>query len=215
MISRKTIRALVAVSGAAALLLGVVWAASATPSQDGVTTSAKRHQTVRVSAFKKKFTPTRAQRAQRRGIRRQVKRSPRTSIASTAMISRSRPAPISGWAASAWIAPAADGSVCTFIPDPLDGWGASCATASEVAAGSAMTLLGGAPSGPLANAAIVAVVVPDGGQSPIVEQPNGSVVALDVSSNVAAAVVSPGALVRSGRAAITVPDPQLPEGLSP
>lgn len=203
---RKQVRTAVALVGSAVIVFGAVWAASASPSEDQPRVAVNNAPTAKISAFKRKFTPTRAQRVQRRAIKRQIRRSPRTSIAASADSSRSRPVPVAGFDASVWIMPADDGAVCTFIPDPVDGWGASCATAEEVADGSAVTLLGGWSTGPLADAAIVAVVVPDRSEGPTLERPDGSVAAIDVNSNVAAAVVPPGALVRSGRVTVTVPN---------
>jgi hypothetical protein len=209
---RKSKQLAVAVVAAVAIVAVVtVWSASAeqTPAgAAGAEASATGKQKAVVSAFRKPFKPTRAQRAQRRKVARMVKRSPRSSIAATADARRARAVAVAGYAASVWILPAEDGSVCTFIPDPLDGWGAGCATAEELASGHAMTMLGGAPGTPLGDSAIVAVVVPDGYEEPTVRRPDGSLSVLTATSNVAAAVVQPGVLVRSGRASITVPDPK-------
>lgn len=210
---RKTLVALTA-AGALIAVFAVVWAASANPSISDPRPVISSKQTASVSAFRRPFKPNSAQRSQRRAIKRMIKRSPRASIAYKADVRRSRSVPVDGYAASVWIAPSEDGSVCTFIPDPVDGWGAGCATAEEVAAGQAMTLLGGAPGTVLADSAIVAIVVPDGAASPSVRRPDGGVSTLRVDQNVAAAVVPPGALVRSGRASISVPDQQ-PSALSP
>lgn len=197
-----------AIAAGAMLAIVAVWSASAEPSAGGEKTVVAAEKKVVISAFRKPFKPTRAQRKQRRAIARQVKRSPRRSIAATANVRRARAVAVEGYGASVWILPGDDGSVCTFIPDPVDGWGAGCATAEELAAGHAMTMLGGAPGTPLGDSAIVAVVVPDGYEEPTVRRPDGSLSVLTATSNVAAAVVPPGALVRSGRASMTVPDPQ-------
>lgn len=97
------------------------------------------------------------------------------------------PAPISGTASSAWIAPSG-GDVCTYIPDPVNGWGGGCYPLSIVEAGEAWSILGGGSSDMGSNV-IVAVVVADGKPAPQVVAPDGTATTLSVSGNVAAALV--------------------------
>lgn len=203
-----------AFTGAVIALFAITWAASAKTAAGGTHVTVAKHRSVTISAFHRPFKPNRAQRAQRRAIARMIKRSPRASIASSAKVKHSRAVKIEGYPDSVWIAPADDGSVCTFIPDPVDGWGAGCATPEELLSGNAVTMLGGAPGTVLAQDAIVAIVIPDGGEPPTVQRSDGSVSVMNVDLNVAAAVLPSGALVRSGRASVAIPDPQ-PSNLSP
>ena len=101
--------------------------------------------------------------------------------------SSARPAPISGRSGRVWIAPSGN-NVCTYIPDPVNGWGGGCYPVGTVEAGEAYSILGG-PSGSLGNDVIVAVVIADGRPAPEVVAPDGTSTPLAVISNVAAALV--------------------------
>ncbi|MBJ7353792.1 MAG: hypothetical protein JHC98_03120 [Thermoleophilaceae bacterium] len=125
----------------------------------------------RVSVLKQPFQPTRRQRRELLKLRRQVAKSPHASIASTASVPDARPIELPEGLGDAWVSMADDGAVCTFIPDPLGGYGSSCATQEDLRTGGAVTVLGGA--GQLNNKAIAVIVVPDGGQDPVVTEPDG------------------------------------------
>lgn len=127
---------------------------------------------VRVAALKSPFHPTIRQRRELTRLRRQMGTAPRASIASTAIVSDARPVVLPNGLGDAWVTLAADGAVCTFIPDPLGGYGASCASQADLRTGGAVTVLGGA--GSLDNRAIAVIVVPVGGQAPVVTEPDGT-----------------------------------------
>ncbi len=95
-----------------------------------------------------------------------------------------RPSPVAGGGGRVWIAPAGN-EICTFIPDPTDGVGASCAPLDAVRAGRAITVLGGRPGSP-ADDVIVAVVVTDDAAPPTLVEPDGHTVSMTVRGNVAA-----------------------------
>lgn len=116
-----------------------------------------------------------------------------------------RPAQISGSDRNAWIAPAS-GKVCVFIPDPVDGYGATCSSPADIAAGRGVAVMDAGPNG--GPSAIVAALVPDGGDAPEILV-GGNATRMRVSSNVAAAVVPSGAKVRVANATI---DLSFPEG---
>ncbi|HEY4918015.1 MAG TPA: hypothetical protein VIH92_13970 [Solirubrobacteraceae bacterium] len=101
--------------------------------------------------------------------------------------SAAHPAPISGRSSQVWIAPSGN-DVCTYIPDPVNGWGGGCYPVGTVEAGEAYSIMGG-PNAGLGDNVIVAVVVSDGGPAPQLVAPNGTTSTLAVSSNVAAALV--------------------------
>lgn len=111
-----------------------------------------------------------------------------------AQFDRARPADIEGSAADAWIVPAGD-KVCLIVPDPVDGYGMTCSTAADISAGRAIAVLGGGPEGSPPEM-IVAALVPDGGSPPDVLS-GGNATPMRVSSNVAAAVLSPSLKVRT------------------
>jgi hypothetical protein len=101
--------------------------------------------------------------------------------------SAARPAPVAGRSSQVWIAPSGN-DVCTYIPDPVNGWGGGCYSVGTVEQGEAYSIMGG-PNDGLGDNVIVAVVVADGGSAPQVVAPNGTTSPLAVSSNVAAALV--------------------------
>lgn len=105
-----------------------------------------------------------------------------------------RAAPVAGGSSNVWIAPSG-GDVCTFIPDPVDGYGASCAPIAAIKAGKAVTVLGGTPDTP-AESVIVAVLVPDGAAPPVVVV-DGQTSTLKVTGNVAAARLPATAQVKT------------------
>jgi hypothetical protein len=118
--------------------------------------------------------------------------------AGAADFSLARAAPITGSSAYAWIAPAGNG-VCIYLPDPVDGYGAGCATIGEVQEGKAVSVLfGDLPKG----AVMFAVVVADGGPDPRVLHSDGSVSLLTVRSNVAAGLLQPSDKVQTDGASI-------------
>jgi hypothetical protein len=109
-----------------------------------------------------------------------------------------RAAPIAGSSADAWIAPAGNG-VCTYLPDPVDGYGAGCSTIGEVKKGKAVSILfGDVPGGAVMFSAVVA----DGGSEPRVIHSDGSVSLLAVRSNVAAGLLQSSDTVQTSGATI-------------
>lgn len=163
----RNLLALVAV-GIAALA-----AAFGTAGADSLNTSqTHRHANVSVSALARDFHPTRKQRRELRHLRRQIRKSPATLMASTASTEDARPVELPEDLGDAWVTTGEDGAICTFIPDPLGGYGSSCATQEDLLAGGAITVLGGA--GELSGEAVAVLVVPDGGDTPVVTDPDGS-----------------------------------------
>lgn len=101
--------------------------------------------------------------------------------------SMAKAAPISGSEDRAYLVPSGD-QVCIVLPDPGDGFGATCQTLSAIEAGRGVLTLTPHP-GSASTTALVAVVVPDGGVAPSIRSAAGSV-HLGVTNNVAASVVS-------------------------
>jgi hypothetical protein len=192
----RTFTVLAVISGLAlAALIGVAGArVGDTPD--------RKPPLVRVSALKKPFHPTMHHRRELVELRRQVARAPRASIAFTASVPSARPVDLPGGLGDAWISQAGDGAVCTFIPDPLGGYGSSCASQADLRSGGAVTVLGGA--GELNDRAIAVMVVPDGGQDPVVTEPNGSQQHPDVEG-IGATVVPESSRVSIGSVSIEVP----------
>ncbi|MGH2902356.1 MAG: hypothetical protein ACRDK7_01995 [Solirubrobacteraceae bacterium] len=117
-----------------------------------------------------------------------------------AEFSSATPAPIVGASSEAWIAPSNEG-VCTYIPDPVDGWGGTCATLSTVEDGEAFSILGG-PNDNMGSNALVAVVVADGAQAPTVVTASGVTTSLAVHNNVAAALLPTTDTLQAGARSI-------------
>jgi hypothetical protein len=110
--------------------------------------------------------------------------------------SAAHPAPVVGRSSQVWIAPSGN-DVCTYIPDPVNGWGGGCYPVGTVEKGEAYSIMGG-PTDGLGDNVIVAVVVADGESAPQVVAPNGTTSPLAVNSNVAAALVPAGDSLKVG-----------------
>jgi hypothetical protein len=163
----------------------------------------KHQRPVTVSALKQSFHPTRRQKRELRRLRTQIRKSPSTTIASTAAAEDAHPVALPEDLGDAWVTLADDGAVCTFIPDPLGGYGSSCATQSDLQAGGAITVLGGA--GQLRDEAVAVLVVPDGGQTPVVTDPNGSTEE-QPTDGLGAALVAEESSIAVGGVEVTIPD---------
>jgi hypothetical protein len=101
--------------------------------------------------------------------------------------SMARAAPIQGSSQRAWLVPSGD-EVCVVLPDPEDGFAATCHTLTQIKAGEGVLAL--TPQrGSATKTSLVAVIVPDGGDAPALEHPDGSK-RLSSSGNVAAASAS-------------------------
>ena len=209
--SKRTVLTVAIVAAALLVIAGVAQSESAPPPRS----VASAHAVTHISAFKRSFHPTRKQARQRRVLKRILKRAPRGSIAATANVAQSRPSPIAGGTGDVWITPADGGAVCTYITDPVDGYASSCATAADIAAGAAVTMLGGGSRGPLTASAIVAVVVPDEADTPSVIYPAGDRASIVVHSNAAAALVPLGSTVDSGGLLVLVPKAPAPKCAPP
>ncbi|MGK2877411.1 MAG: hypothetical protein ACSLFF_02355 [Solirubrobacterales bacterium] len=178
----------------AVLFIGVI-SSSAKP--------VKPQKPATVSALSASFTPTTKQRRALRRLSRQVKKSPRASIASTTTIEGARPVDLPGDLKDAWVAPAEEGSICTYIPDPTGGYGASCATQEDLQAGGAITALGGA--GELRNEAVAVVVVPDDGAPPVITEPDGHQATFDIHG-IGATILPEDSRLTVGGVSLVVPD---------
>lgn len=157
---------------------------------------------VRVSVLERAFHPTRRHKHELVELRRQVAKAPRASIAATSSVPDARPVELPSGLGDAWIVSASDGAICTFIPDPLGGYGYSCASQADLRAGGAVTVLGGA--GVLNDQAVAVIIVPDGGQDPVVTEPNGDQEHPDVEG-IGATVVPESSRVTVGAVSLEVP----------
>jgi hypothetical protein len=117
--------------------------------------------------------------------------------------SAARPVPIAGTQWQVWIAPSGN-EVCTYIPDPVNGWGGSCSSLASVEAGDAYTILGGGSAAALGENVIVAVIVADGQEAPRIVDPNGANSPIAVHSNVAAALVPASSSLKLGTQSINL-----------
>lgn len=112
----------------------------------------------------------------------------------TADFSHAVPFPISGSSAHGWLVASGD-KACLVLPDPVDGYGASCATPDEAKAGhGVLIMMPQDGSGPVTIATLVA----DGGSAPSVMTVNKSNASLAVTGNVAAAVLPSSDTVDTG-----------------
>lgn len=110
-----------------------------------------------------------------------------------------RPATVNGSSGHVWIAPAGE-QVCLFIPDPVDGYGATCSTEDDIDAGRSIAVLAD-PSGNGSDA-VVAAMVPDGASAPEVTDAAGDSSSIPVSGNIAAARLPLSSSVRTAAGTI-------------
>lgn len=164
---------------------------------------AKGSERVRVSSLTEPFSPTSAERHELRQLRKQLRRADGASVASSVEIPDARPVPLPDGFGTAWVASAPAGGVCTFIPDPLGGFGSSCASQADLRAGGSITVLGGA--GALNGQAVAVLVVPDGGPTPVVTSPDGEQ-ATEPVPGVGAVLVPEDSRLRIGGVSLVVPD---------
>lgn len=157
---------------------------------------------VRVSSLTEPFDPTETQRQELKRLRAQLQQAPTASIASSVEIPDARPVPLPDGLGIAWVASAPDGGVCTFIPDPIGGYGSSCASQADLRAGGSITVLGGA--GELNDRAVAVMIVPDGGPTPVVTAPDGTE-RLQPVPGVGATVVPEESTLRIGSVSLRVP----------
>jgi hypothetical protein len=201
MMKRRFLRVTVAVAAVAALATGgIAFAASGAPEQAAPAAAAAPSNpvTAAISAFRAPSDSSHT--ATQQKLKSAFASAAESGLQSgLAEFSSATPAPIAGASSQVWIAPS-DGAVCTYIPDPVDGWGGTCATLSTVEAGEAFSILGG-PNDDIGDTAIVAVVVADGGAAPTVVA-NGVTTALAVQNNVAAALVPTTDTLNVGRRSI-------------
>ncbi|MFT4048540.1 MAG: hypothetical protein QM648_01730 [Solirubrobacterales bacterium] len=111
--------------------------------------------------------------------------------------SDARVVPIPGEADPAWIAPSGD-SVCTFIPDPTDGYGASCVTLQDIREGHGFSFLGDR------NFTYVVVLLPEGEPTPTVDSPTDPEARFEVSGNAAAAKLPSDAQITTSHSTINL-----------
>jgi len=188
------------------LVFAAVGIASATSEHRTVT--AKKAHGARISVFHHPFHPTRAQRAQRAEIRREFRHTPPDSAVASAAYDSARTVTIPGTDTDVWIAPDENGGACTFIADPLGGYGSSCATANAIANGQAATMLIVGDGTSLAGKALVALVAPDGAAAPLVRSANGTTRELPIDGNLATGLLEPGDVIESNSNDIVVPKPR-------
>lgn len=215
-LTKSSIVATMAMFGILAAV-GAAWATAGSSGNGQTRVATARRASARMSlrVFRSSFAPTRRQRHERAEIAREFSHAPRGAAVATADFSDARPVPIPGQSGDVWVSPDANGGVCTFIPDPLDGYGAACATLDAVNADDDITMLGGGTVGPLTDSAIVAIVEPNGAAPPRVIGSDGSSSTLTIASNVAVAVVKQGDTIVSGANSRIVPDLRPPECAPP
>lgn len=172
-------------------------------SNAGAGLGGEKPDVVRVSSLTEPFEPTRAQREDLDTLRAQLLRADPASTASSVEIPDARPVRLPGGLGTAWVASAPDGGVCTFIPDPLGGFGSSCATQADLSTGGSITVLGGA--GKLSEEVVAVLVVPDGGATPVVTTPDGTRRSEPVPG-VGATLVPVKSRVAIGGVSLTVPE---------
>jgi hypothetical protein len=168
----------------------------------GAELGAKTEGPVRVSSLTEPFNPTETQRKDLERLRGQLGQAPTTSIAASVEIPDARPVPLPDGLGTAWVASAPDGGVCTFIPDPIGGYGSSCASQADLRAGGSITVLGGA--GELNDQAVAVLVVPDGGPTPVVTAPDGTET-LEPVPGVGATLIPEESRLRIGGVSLRVP----------
>lgn len=168
----------------------------------GAELGAETEGPVRVSSLTEPFNPTESQRYELKRLRGQIQQAPSASIAASVEIPDARPVPLPEGLGTAWVASSPDGGVCTFIPDPIGGYGSSCASEADLRAGGSITVLGGA--GELNNQAVAVLVVPDGGDTPVVTAPDGTQ-SLEPVPGVGATIVPEESRLRIGNVSLRVP----------
>jgi hypothetical protein len=109
--------------------------------------------------------------------------------------SLTRSAPIAGSSASAYLAPSGK-KVCIVVPDPADGFAASCQTVAAIEDGRGVVTIT-PPKDSARTDAIVAVAVADGDTAPTLTSASGRKIQLAVHGNLAAASASIGDQLRT------------------
>jgi hypothetical protein len=186
------------------LAVAAVGIANATSGQHGAN---KHAHPMRISALHRPFHPTRIQRAQLRELRREFRPAPRNSAVASTVYDAARTVTIPGTTTDVWIAPDENGGVCTFIDDPLGGYGSACHTADVIASGRAVTMVLVGDDSELSGKALVAMVEPDGAVPPTVRTKDGTTRELPIQANVATAVVDPGETISANGNDTVVPQP--------
>ncbi len=143
------------------------------------------------AALRRAARLTARQRHELRMLRRQFRHHGLRASFARADYAAARRAPMSGSSDDAWVAPSGD-RVCVYLPDPVDGFGTTCASLADAQAGRGVGILT-----PQANSSDqhirVAILVPDGGTAPHLITTDGTDSTLSVTNNVAAAVLGPNA----------------------
>lgn len=130
---------------------------------------------------------TARQRQEGRELRREFSHQRVRDSITRADYAAARPARMSGSGDDAWIAPSGD-RVCVYLPDPVDGFGTTCASVADARAGRGVGVL--TPQANSSDQGIrVAVIVPDGASAPDVIAADGTESTLPVVNNVAAGVL--------------------------
>lgn len=186
-IGKRWIMSGAAAMTAAALASGIALASSGTQTSTTKTGSPPSVASV-ISAFHAPLTNTSDIVTQQDLENKFNQGADRGTPLGSADFSAARPAPIAGGEEQVWIAPSGN-DVCTYIPDPVNGWGGGCSSLESVEAGDAYTMLGGDSKTSLGDNVIVAVVVADGQPAPRIVDPSGASSPIAVHSNVAAAFV--------------------------
>lgn len=122
---------------------------------------------------------------------------PDESPVAHANFDQAQPVEIANSSVNAWIAPSGN-QVCTFIPDPVGGDGASCATMDLIESGLAITIMGGGPV--LQDEVIVVVLAPDGASTPTLEYADDTSSSVEIDGNAAAVLAPASATLRTSGA---------------
>lgn len=198
---------LIAASCSLALGVATLGAADAAPEAHSFERPAPN---ANVSIIGAKFKPTQLQRKRIRSIKRMIKRAPRGAIVAGANTTNARPISRAPGLGDAWIVPAEDGSICTFIPDAIDGYASSCATEEDLIAGGSITALASMPGSGDGVEAQVVLVVPDQSPNPSILRLDGTSHEIPITGNVGSAIAAPGEKIIAGRVQMTVPELEQP-----
>lgn len=110
-----------------------------------------------------------------------------------------RSSSVAGASSRAWLAPSGD-EVCAVLEATDGGYAATCHTLRAISEGKGWVALGPGPKSS-STSVTVAVLVPAGGEAPVVERADGAVRRLDVDGAIAAAALS----VREGDSLVVGP----------
>jgi hypothetical protein len=155
------------------------------------------------SAFAQPSSESSATPAQQAALRNALGAGPDADYGAigNADFSMAKAVPVQGSSQPAWLVPSG-GQVCIVLKDPVDGFGATCQTLSAIKAGRGVLTLT-PQKGSADTTALVAVIVPDGGEAPLLETAEGAT-RLAARDNVAASVASTSDKIRTAAGSLSL-----------